>query len=349
MTVDLSQLDGWAEMVDRAGRDLEAIGANASRHLVHADFGPILALMTGSFNALTSQVNQTLTQDGSGVREHARALQVASRDFADTEDSVVALHQGRGVDGRDGVRGFSDVVDTTVPAARPTEGELPHVSFGFPYDTVCDLVRMLTGFDVRAELAEQVGGDVVGASTQGSACSGLGTAIRGVTANLEAGSRTVARSWTGSAADAALASIGTWTSALDAQAGRLVQVGQNLVTVCRNAWETATSVVECITSAVRTVSSALATMSIPGVGWARVVQAVYQAFQALMKAFTVLKKFFAILESVTDYIEQVKGVFDKDALPSADAGSVSVSRTAPTAMRLPQTPVVGSTARTVGS
>jgi hypothetical protein len=252
------------------------------------------------------------------------------------------------VDGRDGSRGFSDVVDTTVPAARPTEGELPRVSFGFPYDTVCDLVRMLTGFDVRAELAEQVGGDVVGASTQGSACTGLGTAIRGVTANLESGSRTVAGSWTGSASDAALASLGTWVSALDTQAGRLVQVGQNLVTVCRNAWETATSVVECITAAVRTVSSALATMSIPGVGWARVVQAVHQAFQALMKAFTVLRKFFAIVESVTDYIEQIKGVFDQDALPAADAGATAATRTAPTVMTMPATPVIGSPARTAG-
>ena len=119
----------------------------------------------------------------------------------------------------------------TIRRARPTEADLPRVSFGFPYDTVCDLVRMLTGFDIRAELAEKIGGDVVGASSQGSSFGALGQAVRGVAANLESGSRTISQTWQGGASDAAVKQIGTWVGSLDAQAGQLVQMGQTVVQV----------------------------------------------------------------------------------------------------------------------
>ena len=72
-------------------------------------------------------------------------------------------------------------------------------------------------------------------------------------------------------------------------------MGQTIVQICRDAWQTALAVVQCVKSAVQTVSSALATMSIPGVGWARVVQAVFQAFQAVMKAYRAIKKLIHIL------------------------------------------------------
>ena len=189
MTVDLSELDAWSAQVQRAGDDLSGIARNGGNALVQTDFGPILETMMGAYNALLPSVHQSLEDNGTGMHDHAEALRATARDFTLTEDGVVRRHNAAGVDGRDGSSSFWDVADTTIRRAGPTESSLPQISFGFPYDTVCDLVRMLTGFDIRAELAEKIGGDVVGASTQGSSFGALGQSMRGVAANLQSGSR----------------------------------------------------------------------------------------------------------------------------------------------------------------
>ena len=186
----------------------------------------------GAYNALLPSVHRSLEDNGAGMRDHADALRATARDFTLTEDGVVRRHQARGVDGRDGSTGFFDVADTTIRRAAPTESALPQISFGFPYDTVCDLVRMLTGFDIRAELAERIGGDVVSASGQGSSFGCLGQSMRGVAANLQSGGDTIGRSWTGGAADAAVGAVNT--------------IVVNGVSVA-NAKQTATSAVPAVT------------------------------------------------------------------------------------------------------
>ena len=194
MTVDLSELDAWSAQVQRASDDLSGIARNGGNALVQTDFGPILETMMGAYNALLPSVHQSLEDNGTGMRDHAEALRATARDFTLTEDGVVRRHHATGVDGRDGSSSFWDVADTTIRRAAPTESSLPQISFGFPYDTVCDLVRMLTGFDIRAELAEKIGGDVVGASIAGlvlrrasaSRCSG-------VAANLQSGGQTISQ------------------------------------------------------------------------------------------------------------------------------------------------------------
>lgn len=315
MTVDLSELDAWTAQVQRASDDLTGIARNGGNSLVQTDFGPILETMMGAYNSLLPSVNQSLEDNGTGMRDHAEALRATARDFTLTEDGIVRRHNANGIDGRDGSTSFWDVADTTIRRAAPTETDLPRISFGFPYDTVCDLVRMLTGFDIRAELAEKIGGDVVSASTQGSSFGSLGTSMKGVAANLQGGGQTITNTWQGSTSDAAIKQIGTWVGSLNTQAGQLIQMGQNIVQICRDAWQTALSVVQCVKSAVQTVSSALATMSIPGVGWARVVQAVFQAFQAVMKAYKAIMKFINILKQVKSLIETVKNFFDGDKAP----------------------------------
>lgn len=320
MTVDLSELDAWSAQVQRASDDLAGIARNGGRALVRTDFGPILETMMGAYHALLPSVHQSLEDNGTGMRDHADALRATARDFTLTEDGVVRRHQAAGVDGRDGSSSFWDVADTTIRRAAPTESGLPQVSFGVPYDTVCDLVRMLTGFDIRAELAERIGGDVVSASSQGSSFAALGQSMRGVAANLESGSRTISQTWQGGASDAAVAQIGSWVGSLDAQAGQLVQMGQTLVQVCRDAWQTALAVVQCVKAAVQTVSAALATMSIPGVGWARVVQAVLEAFRAVMKGYQALMRLINMLKQVGSLMTTVKSFFDGDKAPVSTPG-----------------------------
>ncbi|MBC2931717.1 type VII secretion target [Nocardioides sp. zg-1228] len=344
MTVDLSELDAWSAQVQRASDDLSGIARNGGASLVQTDFGPILETMMGAYNALLPSVHQSLEDNGRGMADHAEALRATARDFTLTEDGVVRRHRASGVDGRDGSSSFWDVADTTIKRAAATETSLPQVSFGFPYDTVCDLVRMLTGFDIRAELAEKIGGDVVGASTQGSSFGALGQSMRGVSANLQSGGSTISQTWQGGASDAAIAQIGTWVGSLDTQAGQLIQMGQTVVQVCRDAWQTALSVVQCVKSAVQTVSAALATMSIPGVGWARVVQAVFQAFQAVMKAFRTLMKLIDILKQVESLISSVKRFFDGDRAPASTAGGPMSSGAPSSIVRDPETvatPTIG--------
>ena len=315
MTVDLSELDGWYAQVQRASDDLTGIARNGGSSLVQTDFGPILEVMMGAYNALLPSVNSSLEANGKSMGDHAEALKATSRDFTLTESGIVGRHQATAFDGRDGSSAFFDVADTTIRRSGPTETSLPKISFGFPYDTVCDLVKMLTGFDIRAELAEKIGGDVVGASSQGSSFSSLGGSMTNVASNLQSGGETISKSWTGGASDAAINQMGTWVGSLNSQAGELISMGKNVVQICRDAWQTAQAVVECVRSAVQTVSSALATMSIPGVGWARVVQAVWQAFQAVMKAYKAIMKLINILKQMKSLIESVKNFFDGDMAP----------------------------------
>ena len=168
--------------------------------------------------------------------------------------------------------------------------------------------------------------------------------MRNVSRNLESGAGTISSSWQGTASESALSQMGKWVGMLDTQAGKLVQMGQNMVTVCKDAWQTAQAVVECIKSAVQTVSSALATMSIPGVGWARIVKAVYQAFQAVMKAFNAIKKFINILKQLKQYIEMVKNFFDTGKLPTSTPSAPTGSGAPSSVTRDPrtvETPTVG--------
>ncbi|MGN0063046.1 MAG: hypothetical protein ACI379_02290, partial [Nocardioides sp.] len=105
-------------------------------------------------------------------------------------------------------------------------------------------------------------------------------------------------------------------------------------------------VVGWITSAVQAVSSALATMSIPGVGWARVVQAIFQAFQAIMKAFKVIKQFISLLKTLGQYIEMIKTFFDTGKLPESTPDAPTGTGTAATVISSPdsvRTPVFGGT------
>lgn len=344
MTVDLSELDAWSAQVQRASDDLTGISRNGASSLVQTDFGPILETMMGAYHALLPSVSQSLEDNGTGMRDHAEALRATARDFTLTESGVVSRHQAHAIDGRDGSSAFFDVADTTIRRAGPTETSLPQISFGFPYDTVCDLVRMLTGFDIRAELAERIGGDVVSASSQGSSFGSLGSSMRNVACNLQSGSSTISGSWTGGASDAAIGQMGTWVGSLDAQAGQLISMGRAIVQICKDAWQTALSVVQCVKSAVQTVSSALATMSIPGVGWARVVQAVFQAFQAVMKAYQAIMKFINILTQVSSLIESVKNFFDGDRAPISTATAPTSTGRPTSVTRDPRsiaTPTVG--------
>ncbi len=344
MTVDLSELDAWSAQVQRASDDLTGIGRNGAANLRVTDFGPILEVMMGAYNSLLPSVHQTLEANGNGMRDHAEALKATSRDFTLTESGVVSRHQASAIDGRDGSSLFCDARDTTIRRAGPTETSLPQVSFGFPYDTVCDLIKMFTGFDIRAELAEKIGGDVVGASSQGSSFGSLGTSMTNVASNLDSGASTISGSWSGTASQAAVGQMGTWVGMLNDQAGQLVQMGQNLVQICRDAWQTALSVVQCIKSAVQTVSSALATASIPGVGWARIAQAVMQAFQAVMKAYKTIMKLINVLEQVKSLIETVKNFFDGEQAPTSISAAPGSSGRPSSITRDPRsvtTPTVG--------
>lgn len=345
MTVDLSELDAWSAQVDRASHDLQGISRNGSANLGQSDFGAIFETMMGAYNGLLPRVNDTLTRNATGVHDHHEALRATARDFVLTEDGIVARHLARSIDARDGSSRFGDVAETAVRRARPTESSLPQVSFGFPYDTVCDLIRMFTGFDIRAELAEKIGGDVVSASRQGSAFGNVAQSMQGVARNLESGNNAVSSTWQGTAAEAAQSQMGSWISMIDEQAGRLYSMGQSLVQICRDAWQTAQAVVECIKSAVQTVSSALATASIPGVGWARIARAVMQAFKAVMKAFQVLKKFINILKQLKNLIEAIGAFFDGDDQPVSQPGAPAATGQPTAVLRDPRTiatPTIGS-------
>ena len=304
MTVDLSELDAWSAQVQRASDDLSGIARNGGHALVQTDFGPILETMMGAYNALLPSVHQSLEDNGTGMRDHAEALRATARDFTLTEDGVVRRHNAAGVDGRDGSSSFWDVADTTIRRAGPTETQPAPDQLRLPLrhrvrpGAHADRLRhpRRARREDRRRRRRRLDRRARPSARSASRCGRRGQPRR-------AASQTISQTWQGGASDAAVKQIGTWVGSLDTQAGQLVQMGQTVVQICRDAWQTALSVVQCVKSAVQTVSSALATMSIPGVGWARVVQAVFQAFQAVMKAYKALMKLINILKQVKSFID----------------------------------------------
>ena len=102
-----------------------------------------------------------LDADGDRLTATSAALQALKEDYRET-DSRVAQEFGSGAAITDdgGAGGFSDVA-SAVPSAPSSGGaELPEVSFGAIFDTVCDVIAWIGGPDPREYVTRWIVGDM---------------------------------------------------------------------------------------------------------------------------------------------------------------------------------------------
>ena len=114
LAVELSDLNGWAMQVGRAGRDAHNIGLYAGNHVTDGNFGAILELITAPYEALIPNFHEVLATDGERLDATCSALQAVKEDYRDT-DSRIAQDFGPA----------PRSPTTAVPAGSRTAGQRP--------------------------------------------------------------------------------------------------------------------------------------------------------------------------------------------------------------------------------
>lgn len=327
VTVELSDLRGWAAQVGRAAGDLDAALGYATGRIADADFGRILELISGDYAALLPKVHGVLEADGTGIGHEQRALAASAAAYgtADRRNrDMFAELGGRGAfhatdDGE--AAAFSDVTTPSGRLTPPAAGgdDLPEVSFGWAMDKVCDAITWVGGPDPREHVTQWIAGDVGKARAQAVAWLCVAECLTDVQANLMAGSDAIARTWEGAASSAAADQMRRWQGCLLNQSGAMREMSGYLLDAVDQAVMAAQVVVDIIKTVVDLVSAALTNASIPGYGQWKLISTVKEAITMVNNARKVLTVFWDLLKTVVDYIQLCMASFDAAALPSAPA------------------------------
>ncbi len=265
--VELSDLRGYAALVESAGADTTGLADYARSHVTDGDFGRILELITAEYEALIPAFHAVLDADGEGLRAMAGGLDAVRADYV-TTDASVAQTFGQGAritdDGSPGA--FGNIASLAAPAAPSGGGDLPEVSFGFLMDKVCDLIVWVGGPDPREYVTKWIVGDIAKASMQASAWEIVADCVKQVERKLASGASTIATTWTGRAATSASAHADRWVAALADQASGMDSMAGHLRDMIQQAMDMAQVVVDIIKTVVSMVSACLSSAYIPGVG-----------------------------------------------------------------------------------
>jgi uncharacterized protein YukE len=327
LTVELSDLRAWADQVGRGGADCTALASYVDTFVPDGDFGRILSLITGDYEAMVHQVHTALGLDGTRLDDTGHGLHTSANAFRRT-DSEVAQDFGVGAhitDDGHGAGAFNDTGTTT--AAAPTTGgeELPEVSFGWILDKACELISWLGGPDLRAEVTEQIAGDVGKASLQASAWDNASLAMGAVRGNLTRGEGAIERSWQGRAAISSTAYLDQWLTALGGQENAMAQVASYLRDMVKQSVDLAQVVVDVVKEICSIISAGWSMASIPIYGQIKLVDKVKDAIKLVNDARKVIAVFWNFLVLIKDYIITVVDYFSADSLPAAPVVPVGAS------------------------
>lgn len=318
LTVELADLRGWAGQVGRAGGDCTDLGAYVAANVPDGDFGRILSLITGDYEGMATNVHAALGLDGTRLDGTGTALDTAATNYAH-KDAQVAQDFGVGAaitdDGHAG--GFHDSGTTTAAAPSSSGEDLPEVSFGWIFDKACELIDWLGGPDLRAEVTEQIAGDVGKASLQASAWENASTAMGAVCGNLTRGVGTIDRTWQGRAALASGSYLDSWVTALDGQGKAMAQIGSYLRDMIQQSVDVAQVIVDAVKEICSIISAGWSMASIPIYGQIKLVDKVKDAIKLVNDARKVISVFWNFLVMVKDYIVLAADTFSSDSLPAA--------------------------------
>lgn len=220
--------------------------------------------------------------------------------------------------------GFSDVADPSSALTAPsaTVAPLPDVEFGFVLDQVAGAIKMVTGFDLRAEVTDWIAGDTEKLGTQVDAWNKMATAVDHVGTNLRAGQSEIERTWAGDAASASGAQMVRWTNWLVDLAGDLRTISDALRDMGEQAVTVAQTVVDAVQTIIAIVSAGLSSASIPFYGQVKLVKTVKEALTMAYSAYKVIKVFMEFIQTMRSGLVGIYQGLTATDLPS-------VSSTAP--------------------
>ncbi|MCT2582377.1 hypothetical protein [Actinophytocola gossypii] len=280
-TVELSDLRGWADQVERGSGDLEAAHGYATSNIADADFGRILELITDDYQALLTAFHTVLQADAAGLDRAMSALDASADTYQAADDR--SRNRLTEIDGQtaditdDGAaNGFTDQAAAAAKLTPPTDGgeTLPEVSFGWILDKVCELVVWVGGPDPREYVTQWIAGDVAKASRQVSAWEHVADCVDAVDVNLDSGRAAITRTWTGAASTASASHMDLWSTCLTEQSSAMRQVAAHLRDAVDQAVKMAQVVVDIIKTVISLVSAALSNAAIPAYGQWKLIKTV---------------------------------------------------------------------------
>ncbi|MET0135176.1 MAG: hypothetical protein ABW215_16475 [Kibdelosporangium sp.] len=325
ISVEISDLRGWARQVGRASDHMGSAHGYATGNIADAEFGAILELITGDYAAMLPKLHGILQADSTGLDHEEAALDTAANEYkasdARSSDHFTKLAGGGNLHTTDdGVaNGFEDVTDAAGKLVAPSAGgaALPEVSFGWILDKVCDLVVWVGGPDPREYVTKWIAGNIEKASTQVSAWQHVGECVDAVDGNLKAGKAAIARTWIGSASAAEAAQMVKWGTCLTDQSAKIKQMGAYLHDAIDQAVKMAQVVVDIIKEVISIVSAALSNAAIPGYGQWKLIKTVKEAITMINSARKVIMVFWNFLNMVKSFIHLCAATFTAESLPPA--------------------------------
>lgn len=322
LAADLSDLRAWSRAVGKAGTDLDGAEAYARSHIADADFGRILELITGDYNAMIGQFHDCLDVDGQRLGATSDTIQAVAEDLQRTDEQVSQdFGIGRRIVAGGGGGGFPGASGVgAIPAPSSAGEELPEVSFGYILDKCCDLIVWVGGPDPREYVTKWIAGDIGKASLHASAWDHLSDCVDGVQRNLSAGQAAISASWRGQAAASAAGKMEEWVDALAHQSGACAQVAAHVRDMVQQAVQVAQVIVDIIKTIISIVSAALSSAYIPGWGQWKAIKTVKEAITLVNNARKVLTVFWNTITMIKDYIILAVGHFTAADLPTAPAG-----------------------------
>jgi uncharacterized protein YukE len=320
LQVELADLRGYADLVERGGRAADQVRGDAAASIPDGDFGRILELVTGDYEELLPAFRSILGEDSTRLDATARALRTTAREYAATDRRVAqTFGPGKAITDDGDASGFGDVAPVCLYCPSAGGRELPHVRFGFPWDQACDLAGWVGLPDPREWVTDQIVGDVGKADRQAASWEMYADAARDLRANLDHGRTAIAKTWLGQAADASDGTVADWVAALDRQSAGMRDMGGHLRDMVGEAVGMAQLVVDTIKFFISAITAGWSYASIPFYGQWKLVKTIKEAWHLINDARKVISVFWSFLTVMKDAIKGVVSAFTDTDLPAAPA------------------------------
>lgn len=317
-TVELADLRGYSDVVDDISRYLGRTSGYADRHCSSTDFGKMLQPLSAEYSSLLPQMREMLADQVELMQASAAAIDRTLRDFRITDAEEAERHGGRGRISNDGksVTYYGNPM-TRLSSPAPRESELPEVDFGFPFDQLAWALEKICSYDIRREVTDFLVGDVVEVSKQSAAWYMVGSATSSYSWYLRNANVTVAKTWTGDAADSTIGRMDEWKEALDDQGTAFDQVAEHLKDIAADAVEMAQLAIDLIKFALDLIASAWAAQAIPVYGQAKFAKKAWDAYKIVKRAWDKISFFLDTLKLIVGYFGVLHDKLNPVNLPAA--------------------------------
>lgn len=318
MEVELSDLRGWADLVERNGGYAAEMGQEATGVIADGDFGRILELVSHDYAALLPGFHQVLGVDGVRLDATAVALRGVARDFAETDRKVSQkFGVGKHITDDGHASGLEDVSPVALSCPSVSGQDLPVVHLGFPFDQACDIADWVGLGDPRHLVTQWIVGDIPKARTHEAYWAMYGSQMASVSKNLAHGQQVINNTWRGDAATKSAAAMDRWVTATDSQSQAMTQMAGHVKDMVDQAMDMAQLVVDTIKFFISTISAGWSCAAIPFYGEWKLVKTVKEAWHLINDARKVISVFWSFLNVLKDAFRGLYDGFTATGLPAA--------------------------------